>query len=263
MSTVTENTNYVRFDSLTAMEDFSNKRFFQSERASWVGRNLPDYDSAIKASREVWIDGINLSDEMYQKLKDAVTIELKDSKRHIVFSANDGDDVDYDRLMSGQQEFWRTSMRDDSDGPTTATICVHTTTSYNWSAEQAMWRGIAGVVAAEILEEAGHQVEIWAVGSNAFKTRSVDYCLLKSCSDPMDRSSLINALSTWYHRTVRFTALYTIDGKRDYLPISPLYPADLDMITKDHNRILISDVNTFNGAVELVKAEITRISESH
>lgn len=256
------NTRYIRFDSLTAMENFCKDSMFESSDADFIGREIHSLDEGISASRSAWEEGLKMYRELYDQLKEAITIELKDSRRKVSFSSNDGDDVDYDRLMAGQQEFWRTSEREATVAPTTVTIMVHTTTPGGWTPEKAMWRGLAGVVCAEILEAAGHQVEIWTVGCNNFKTRTVDHCLLKGCSDRLDISSLINALSTWYHRTVRFTSLFTVKGSKGSLPIGQLLPEDLDHITPDENRILISGITSFDSAVALVKHEFSGIEEA-
>lgn len=252
-------TRYVRFDSLTALEEFCSKEMYERNNSDFVGRDIRSYDEAITYSRKVWTDGITLYDRLYAQLKDAIKLELKSSKRKTSFSADDGDNIDYDRLIAGEQEFWRKSQRESTEGPTTVTVMVHTTTPGVWNAEDAMWRGLAGIVIAELLEEAGHQVEIRTVGANDFHTKTVTHCLLKSCSDPLDRSSMINALSTWYHRTIRFNSLFTINNRKGSLPIADLDQDDLDQITPDLNRVLISHISSFNGAVELVKAEIERL----
>ena len=251
-------TRFIRFDSLTALEEFCNKNYFLKNSSEFVGRPISTYEEALHASNRVWTKGIELYDSLYNQLKDAIKIELKSAKRKIAFSADDGDDIDYDKLIGGEQEFWRTSKRESTDAPTTVTVMIHTTTPGRWKAEDAMWRGLAGIVIAEILEEAGHQVEIRSVGANDFKTKTVTHCLLKSVSQPLDRSSLINALSTWYHRTIRFNSLFTITGsKNSALGIATLSQDDLDQITPDDNRVLISHIRTFDAEMERLEESVS------
>ena len=86
------------------------------------------------------------------------------------FSEDNGDELDYDRLRDGR-DFWRTSRRENTHGPSTITIVVNVGAGCRVKHEDILWRGAAAIALATRLEEAGYRVEIWA-GWRSVRLRS-------------------------------------------------------------------------------------------
>ena len=245
------------YASLADMEKTILRDRFESGKSDFVGRNINTFDQAMEAAHSNWEEGLDIATKLYKRMKELIKIEIKSSKRKLVFNADDGD-VDIDRLMQGDANFMRKSVRVDTTGPGEFSVVVQTTTPWSKTSTECMWRGMAAISAVEILEEAGHKVTLYAIGKNALTTGThVCHCTLKPAGMPLDRSSLINALSGWYHRTVRFNHLYSIgSGTDESLTIVPIVADDLDAVTPDSNRIYVSDVYDIDDAISLVSRSL-------
>lgn len=255
------NPKFINFDSLTAMENFTQKRLFQACGSSFVGRNLKTFEDALNASKDIWTEGMEIGEDVYQQLKSEIEIELKNCKRKVKFNPEDGDEIDLERLYAGQ-DFWRTSERD-GDAPGEFSVAIQTSTPWTKTPYEAMWRGIVGVIVAEILEEAGHRVRIVGVEKTDLTRIGVNVIAveLKGFADPMDRSSLINGLSGWYHRTVRLATMATANGIWDSrgFPIEHVFASDLDTVLGEtENRMFVSDVYTRGESVRMVTDELQK-----
>ena len=213
----------------------------------------------------VWAEGIQIVERMTRELDAADLPKPLSRRRKPRFDETDGDELDYDRLRTGQP-FWRhyppaEHERAGHDYGCCRFVCR----TVSVKAEDILWRGAAAVALTKRLEEAGYRVELWAAAyslENYYSTSGFVAVCLKRPSEPLDESTLINAVSGWGFRSLWFQA--SCLGER---PIkSNLGRArtpgkqELDQITPDANRVLIADAFTYESAVAKVRQAIQTIT---
>ena len=259
------------FNSMTEITEFCNPSLFKQGRSKFVGRDdLNTWDSTSTATKTDWLHGLEVLQRFVEDLRKAEIPEVKSHKRKAGFSFEEGDEVDYDRLMSGQ-EFFRTVKRESTTGPTTVTIVIDTTTPASQDSDNILWRGAAAIALTILLEEKGYSVELWVVnGSSLYAgkdTKVMTSCCLKECSDPIDFSTLVNTVSGWFYRSITFTLLDTLCAHAgEKVALGYGYCAepdqtDLDQFNSDELRIYASGVFSYNGALSLMTSELERIAE--
>lgn len=216
--------------------------------------------------RTAWPEGLAILDRMLEDLRHAALPTPKSRKRKMRWSSESGDELDLDRLRAGQ-DYWRTTRREMQTGPSTMTVLVDVGANCNVAAEDILWRGAAAVALTQILEAAGYRVELWSVIRsrelfNSDTTDGVVGCCLKRTEDPLDVSTLINAVSGWFFRTVGFLSLTL--GNKSYdaclgqcqVPRKP----DVDNLTADERRVMVYGAFDYNSAVALIKQVLDSLS---
>ena len=234
------------------------------DSAKFVGRRFRDADDALAALQTAWSDGIEIVERMGRELDGANLPKPTSRRRKMRFSESDGDEVDYDRLRCGQ-DCWRTTRRQSTSGPATITVVVDVCANARVKHSDILWRGAAAVALTKRLEEAGYRVELWAVAlsvENYYKVSGFNAVCLKRPGDPLDESSLINAVSGWGFRSLWFLA--SCFGSLEINPSLGKARAptsdELDRITPDAKRVLIADAWTYSEAVSLIRQTIHRIT---
>lgn len=240
--------------------------------ARWIGRQgIGSAVAALRMASEVWPEGLEIAEGMTRALESAAMPSPRDRRRRVSWSDAYGDEVDIDRLRSGM-DFWRASERQETHGPQTLTIVVDVTTASLYSSTDVLWRGAAAVVLADLLEERGYRCEFWCMqGSNArfgeagqrdrFQMSAV---CLKRCDDPVDRASLLNAVSGWFYRTITFASINTRARGRKVAGgyggcVTP-NKHDLDRISQDEHRVYVSHCYSEADAVALVRRIIEQMT---
>jgi hypothetical protein len=173
---------------------------------SFIGRQLADWTDVKAKLNEAWPEGLDEVQWMLFELRKATLPPVTCHKRRPRF-ADDGDEIDQDRLRSGQ-DYWRTLRRESVTGPQNFCIVTDMGTLSRVDAKDILWRGAVAIVLADLLEEQGHRVELWAAcrqrrtyydGSGSFQA-----VCLKRPDQPVDISTLTNAVSGWCYRTLFF-----------------------------------------------------------
>lgn len=227
---------------------------------SFVGRDLPTWDSALNALKQPWEYGLEVVERFANELQE-VEVGLKHRQRRIKFREDDGDELDLDRLRAGQT-YWRSCEREDTEGPGPITVVIDVGALGSVSSKNMLWRGGAAIALVRVLEERGHQVEVLAVtsGRNRFvedTERTVTVTTIKRVEDALDISCLVNVVSGWFYRTVGFATFVMLAreiGTRhsEYCGASsPMVKSELDQVAKD--AVYISGVYSFESAMALVK----------
>lgn len=268
----TEGSRMFLFESVGQMVDAIDSKHYGTRHRDFGRDDLTTFAAFRKALVNPWTAGIETLDRCVRALEDAQLPELKQHVRRVRFG-EEGDDFDYDRFRSGQSDFWRSSVREDASGPSEVTLFIDLTTGRYVEAENVLWRGAATIALAEVLESKGFRTEIWVVqGSLSFEAkkaennvRMIDAVNLKQTHDPLDRSTLINAVSAWFYRlgmfavrdTLEETVLKEARSANHYVAYPT--PEDLDQISRDENRIYASGVFSFGGALSLVRAELEKL----
>jgi hypothetical protein len=126
----------------------------------------------------------------------------KSIKRKPRWSDNDGE-VDVDRAMHGEPEFYRRVTREKVTGPTHIALVTNLDSPGLVNSSGLFYRSTAAIAATDILENLGYSVEIWVWcrGEKVFP-RPNDHQFVgvkvKESGDPIDKNALCDTLSAWF-----------------------------------------------------------------
>lgn len=272
--TTREGNEIHKFDSVAQYNGFLNKdlaKLVEVTDSSFLGREFDSFDEVQTALDEVWKEGIEIVDMFTERLRKIEFPAIKEVKAKKSFNSEDGE-IDFERMLAGNPNYFLKVDREKTEGPTTVTIVTDMSGSGWVDAMDMLWRGAAAIAMTYLLEEKGYQVELWVCKGSQFMVEHPDRCIfqtvqLKGCGDPLDLGTLTSAVSAWFYRTETFLMAHTIadlEGKTvkgTYgRPVSPT-EADLDLITTDQKRIYSTGVFSFDGACQLMEAELKRIAD--
>ncbi len=266
--------DHFSFESVTEMCDAADampmsRRPDLDDRQEWLGRaDLPNYAAARRACDQTWDHGLRVVDRMLEQLQDTQIQRPVSRRRRLRWDEAGGDEICYDRLRSGQP-FWRESRRQNTKGPTNATILVDIGAQSRISADDMLWRGAAALALTYLLEAADYRVELWAyrhVKNNRWdgwreQAGMISVCL-KRTQDPLDISGTVNSVSGWFYRTIFRTCYAMGDKKVDIDGIGQgarALPEQIQQITSDENFINIEGVFAYHAAVKKVTNELARL----
>lgn len=234
-------------------------------QGSWVGRNFASWQEVYSAARQPWDEGVEVVERMVTELESVGLPKPKSRKRKLRYSEDDGDELDYDRLRTGQA-FWHRSRRESMQGPQTVTLMADISTQSGVDHENVLWRGAAAIAITKVLEDTGFRVELWAVRCATKYDRqgkgTVTGINLKRASDPLDVATLVTAVSGWFFRSAIFKAetIHTAPANDTLgyprLPTS----AERQEITGVPDSILLSEVYDEWAATRLAKSIIKRLA---
>lgn len=233
-------------------------------RGDFVGRSFSSMENARDAARVLWAKGMEMLEEMRAELAKAVLPKPKCRKRRLKWDEANGDEVDNDRLRSGQ-DYWRTSHREFTTGPATRVIIVQIGGTGEHNSRDLLWRGAAAIALAEALENAGYRVEIYAIttGTHRYKVGVLDdmtALTLKEADEPLDPSTLINVTSGWFYRTVVFHHFAVTDAGH-FGSTHPPKDWQLDKISTADDRIVISHCYNRDDALYAVRQVLAPLAE--
>jgi hypothetical protein len=266
-------TQYRVYDSveelLGAVAAIDDSRVIETDvkRQKFIGRSFRTWGGVYAASRSQWQDGIATLEGMLAELASEELPKPKSRKRRTRFDDAAGDEVDYDRLRGGQ-DFWRVTRRESTDGPATLTLFVDVTAAARVSWDLILWRGAAAIALAKLLEDAGYRVELWAVFNSrdaypgATNANTCAGVCLKRTSDPLDVSTLINAVSGWFFRTVYFREIFNSDDTPcpSKGRCTPVTDADMDQFSTDARRHLVADIWNSWQAAAFVRDKLAELA---
>lgn len=237
----------------------------------WVGRAFNSWAEASAAATALWPEGLDIVQEMLFELRDLDgLLPPRCVRRKARWSADGGDEVEYDRLRAGQGEFWRTTAREEQRGPTTVTVFAAVSTSACRKPEEILWRGAAAIVLADLLEKAGYRVELVACNHVSWAYRNDDggfqAVTLKHAEQPLDIAAVVNGLAGWFFRTVFFQA-YHVDRPAEVelnygnpRPISPNLEPVREIAGNSHVEI-IDGIWSRPAAVAKVRQVVEKLNQ--
>jgi hypothetical protein len=262
-------------DLLAACQRVAEHRVEATVELDWeafVGRRFTTWAEVYAAVRQAWPEGLQVLERMLDDLSRASVPRPVSRRRKTRFAEDNGDELDYDRLRTGQP-FWRTSRRETAQGSSVLTIVVDVGANWKTRHQDILWRGAAAIALTQRLEEAGYRVELWAVqkSSNLYSDEprgdrwtiaGMNAVCLKRPSDPIDPSTLISLVSGWCFRTVFFRAKcqgrLRIKGSLGRAAVPQA--ADLDQITTDQRRVLIAGAFSYSGALAIVRGVLAELA---
>ena len=248
----------------------------------WVGRPFGTWGDIERAVYDVWPEGMQIYDEMKRAIEDAGIEPPQNRQRVRKWSEDDGDEMDLDRLQH-DQAYWSTTTRKHRPGPQNITIISSIDMSCSVRSRECLWRGAAAVALTELLEAAGYRVELWCCRSSSksfvrpgqdeygwFSTTKYDAfaCAvrLKTGSEAILPSTLINAVSGWCFRTIWFGAQFSMTNHKGRPAANLGYPATLtrdliEKITPDTFTPMIENIWNEHAAVDWIKTQLELLEE--
>ena len=230
--------------------------------ASKLGRTFESWDEVVATARRPWDEGLKTIESLAAELADSDLPKPVCRKRKLRWSEVDGDEVDYDRLRGGGK-FWRGTHRAKVLGSAVVSIVIDLNAKISVKHYDILWRGAAALAMTRILEEAGYRVELWSVhrakevysdGSGHFHA-----VLLKRSSDPLDESTLVNAVSGWFYRTAMFRVKAISES-----PVSGLGgPREPGVLVEElgiKDPIVISGAYDRYGAISLARYALAKLA---
>jgi hypothetical protein len=264
------------YESMQEMVEEADKAFRSGRRqrdddtirsdAAFLGRAFDGWGDVVAKVGDYWPEGLDLVQEMLFELRNVTGQARPRSRvRRGRWSADDGDEIDVDRLRAGQ-DCWRQTVREERDAPQTLCLVFSLTTSAAYDSEEVLWRGAVAIVLADLLEACGYRVELWAAtytqrayydGADAFIAAK-----LKGSASPLDIASLVNGIAGWFYRTVVFQSYHVPQRARFARNVGSIYdtmPAIVELA--GNARVLtIDDVWDRSAAEFKVKEVMSRLS---
>ena len=247
-----------------------NPNRFAKYSLDFVGRTVASKSAGEKMTYEPWETGREVLQRCLNALEAIELPHVGSHVRHIEFNEMDGDELDYDRLRSGQS-YWRTSKREESCGPTHVTIFTHCSTSGDVDPESTAWRGAAALALTFFLEAKGYSVELWLVSGTCQNSKTVlTATCIKRGGEMADRDMMINAASAWFYRSLIFNNVrsrqlesFNLDTLSSGIgmPVTPTQD-ELDLISRDPLRIYSAGVFSMGGAIELMRHELQKLGKA-
>jgi hypothetical protein len=187
-------------------------RIATSESSEFIGRHFESWSDLLAQANANWAEGQEIIARMLDEMA-GCELPAPTSVRRRARWAEDGDELDSDRLRAGQQDCWRAMARQSCSQPRTISVIVNVVTPGSRDSQEVMWRGGAGVVLANLLEQAGYRVEFWATeyGHDTYRDGlpTLQAVCVKRADQPLDLSTLVNTISGWFYRTVFFQSYHT------------------------------------------------------
>ena len=156
---------------------------------AWFG--LPthtDFNQMEALINSGWQDGVN----RLQSLTDGIDIPPVKSTRRKARWSDNGCEVEMQRVWGGQfdQAFRRTS-RESAKAPSKIRIVCENAVTGGTDADSAFWTGAACVALADILSQAGHNVEIVNILNLTNKSQRLRaWLVIKESQTPMSAASV-------------------------------------------------------------------------
>jgi len=160
----------------------------------WIG-TLDDYapgesglDTLERLIRDGWSRGVELMTRVAADVEVPAPVSIRRRARW----TDAGDDLEMQRVYAGDLEHaWRRTQRASGNGPARVRLLVDSLAHAKATAHSMRWRGVAALVAADLLTSAGYSVQIESVMHGlANGYRYAPSCIVKAYTAPLDLSSL-------------------------------------------------------------------------
>lgn len=267
------------FDSIKEVLETCDRRQYKQLDEDTLGMRLPTWDAVASAIDRPWQQGLEAVDKFVRELEGKELPELSYVRRQPGYSEDDGDEIDLDRLRAGQP-YWRISKRQSVIGPTEVTIVTDLSADKFVSATDILWRGAAAIAMTKILEDRGYSVTLWVTrtscpyasevldGEHDQYARVLIGVCLKQAGDRLDLSTLVNAVSGWFYRSVLMTLTRTLAAKEGKTLAKGLgtperpYLGELDAFTSPVNRLYSLSEHSYGGALAAMEYGLEKVRES-
>ena len=242
-------------------------------RPDFTGRMFYSPADCKRAVFDVWDVGMNEFTRMRDDLRDSEVDKPVRVRRKPTLDEFDGDEIDVFRMRDGEP-FFRQLSRNLLAGSRRVTIVVSLGANMNIDSHSIGWNGAVAAVVADMLEDAGYQVEVIAATASdmlydAAYSPGGYVCGLrsftvKSFGCPVDVSQLVNSLSGWFFRTTIFGSLHLSTKERkpnEFLgSVIDIHKGLLREVSSDPRAILIGRIETKSDAIKRAKEIIKSVN---
>lgn len=257
-----------QFDSLQETVDIVSKhQKVDNWDYSFLGRSFNRFSQVIEATNSLWKEGMDLYQEMFNQLEQEHVPPPRSIKRKQSWSEEGGDELDLDRLRN-QQPYWLTTRKRKVPEAITVTILTDLGGRAYVKSREMFWRGVSSVLCTELLERSGYRVELWGVHRSnyvySYSNRGIGVAIrLKELNQPLDVSSLVNAVSGWFYRTVIFGCMditpETVCGSRGgTVEINDV----VEEVSQDPQLLISQDIWSKEQAINWVKTQLAKFNQT-
>lgn len=196
----------------------AERRIFNQDRPNWFGpKGFNTFSDVQKAVNKGWPDGVKKA----RKLGKDIEVPPVKSIRRRRIRGDRGDTLDIHAVNSGAfDKAWTRRGKRETSAPPQLTMAVNLTANYTIKATALYWRGAAALKLAEMLEDSGYSLEIWAFDSTskAFgensSNKNRNAYLLKESGQQIFANSLISTIGlAGFFRGYGFKAINLINAK--------------------------------------------------
>lgn len=215
-SSVAEELEYARHAIAQGYNPYGSETVADQPHNKLGRKDLKTFEDAFEAAGDRWDYGNKIFNDCLKSVSKEVLPNPQDMRRRPVFSPWEGDEVDRDRLYAGQ-DFWRGTTKRKLSQSNTVCVIVNCSSPWSRQGEEIMWRGVAGTLITDQLEDSGYRVELWACRAGTdtnYHTDSGEDCdvytatLVKDSSQPLNWPIMINTMTGWYYRTITWVSFY-------------------------------------------------------
>lgn len=183
---------------------YNTKNLGLDPTSNWNGRRFSSWEAFAQELGGPWVEGVKKVQDMLDELQQAKIPAPINRKRQRVWDDTTGD-VNIDRIMRGESEFYEDVRRRQTHGPTNLALLCNLDAVCGDSAAKIFWRGAAAIAAADLLEAAGYGCEVWmwCRGYRVYPSpfpHQFTTCQLKGAGEAIDITALISGLSSWFLR---------------------------------------------------------------
>lgn len=245
------------------------KEFTDWNNPSFIGREFSSLREAVNASIETWQEGLETIMEMINEIKDARLPTLTSRKRKRSFNEHGGDEIDLDKMRSGQA-YWNKPERQKVAGVGTMTIIADIAAVGAVRPKEMLWRGAAAIALTHLLEEAGYRVKLLSsfVRQYCYLDRAdkLVSSTVKDHRDPLNIGVAASAVSAWYFRTVGFNSSNMCENRN---PRCPGHGRDregglkqfLKVMSDDETNFIVQNIWNESEAIEFVRKSADAIEK--
>ncbi len=244
---------------------------FHNGGARWIGRKFDGWEDVKTKANGYWPEGLELVQGMlYEIEREGSKLPPPvDQKRRKKWSNDSGDDLDLDRLRSGQ-EYWQTMSKRPTNAPRRITLVANVSAACNVDHQKILWRGATAIVLADLLEKAGYRVDLWAVDAGRIFLDckpTISALMLKDSGQVLDIATVVNGLSGWFFRTVFFQT-YHQNSRRHKRKLADGYgparlpePEEIQELAGTNTEVIcIDDVWSLEAALRKVRQVIEKLN---
>jgi hypothetical protein len=263
-----------KYESMSELVEATGRTVDAAEAATYtrpshfVGRRLvgwAEVTAAVNGSRD------EEAGEVERMAADLASLDLPrptDRKRRSRWSEDGGDEIDHDRLRSGQLDCWRQQARQTCAAPQHVTVVCQIGALASVPARDLLWLCAAAIALADLLEQAGYRVTLWACGRSVMDRRfgrtvcSVRACRLKASDEPVNAAALANAVCGWMYRLV-WLQEHAVERKAwaHGGGTVPLRPEDVEELADGQVAVVVQDVYDRDAALALARRAIEELKE--
>lgn len=193
---------------------------------NWMGlkgeakKDETSFDATRRLIRDGWRKGVDLMSEISKDISLPAPRMIRRAQRWM----EQGDDVDMQRIWSGNlEQAWRGTHRDFRSGPQRVRLLIDAIETGGEDADTMRWKGVAALKLADALTEAGYSVQIESVihcpdSSEGGKHKFTCRVIVKDYTSPVDLLTLAatTAMPAFFRSLIHYWGLKVAKHHRSW-----------------------------------------------